>query len=448
MHQGRHARRMATLHFLFAILKNRFQNIIHCAMQAFLSVIFKHNEIPKEYRANFFHLYLDIGWFGLLSGSAVNFINIYATRLGATGFQIGMIGAVSAAVSLLAAIPAGRWIEKRNTGRAVFWASVVYRIGFFLWIPLPWLFNNQAQIWALILLTFLMAIPLTPLAVGFSALFAEAVPSDWRAHVAALRNIVLSVTFMAASLLSGYILKNVTFPLGYQIVFGIGALGAAMSSLHLYFIRPLPTDPHALPTKPEPDLGKQSVSPLQSLRLDIWKTRFRNVLLGLFAFHFSQYLAIPIFPIYNVRILKLNDSNIGIGTALFYLTVLLGSTQLRRIVHRIGHKNLTGWSVASMAAYPLILAASTHVWQFYVVSLIGGLSFSMVSGAYANYMLEHIPANDRPTHLAWYDIILNAAVLIGSLSGPALADQIGLSQALVIIAALRFLAGWAILKWG
>jgi MFS family permease len=417
-------------------------------MQALLSNIFKHNAVPKEYRSNFLHLYLDMAWFGLLSGSAVNFINVYATRLGATGFQIGLIGAVSAIVSLLAAIPAGRWIEKQNTGRAVFLASIIYRVGFFLWILLPRLFSNQAQIWALIILTFLMAIPLTPLAVGFNALFAESVPNDWRAHVAAVRNIVLSIVFMASSLLSGYILENVTFPIGYQIVFGIGALGAAMSSLHLYFIRPLQTDSPALPSQPDPDPVKQASSPLQSLRLDIWKTRFRNVLLGLFAFHFAQYLAIPIFPIYNVRVLELNDNHIGIGTALFYLAVLLGSTQLRKVVHRVGHKNLTGWSVASMAAYPLILAASTEVWQFYVVSLIGGLSFSMVSGAYANYMLEHIPANDRPTHLAWYNIILNAAVLIGSLAGPVLADQIGLSQALIIIAVLRFLAGWAILKWG
>jgi len=417
-------------------------------MQALLSKLFQHNDIPKEYRANFIHLYLDIGWFGVLSGSAVNFINVYATRLGATGFQIGLIGAVSAIVSLLIAIPAGRWIEKRNIGRAVFRSSVVYRLGFFLWILLPWLFSNEVQIWALIILTFLMAIPLTPLAVGFSALFAEAVPTDWRAHVAGVRNIVLSIAFMASSLISGYILKEIPFPIGYQIVFGIGAFGAAMSSLHLYFIKPLQTNSSALPPQPEMDSVKPGSSPFQALRLDIWKTHYRNVLLGLFAFHFAQYLAIPIFPIYNVRVLELNDNQIGIGTALFYLTVLVGSTQLRKIVHKLGHKNLTGWSVASMASYPLILSVSTEVWQFYAVSLIGGLSFAMVSGAYANYMLEHIPAHDRPTHLAWYNIILNAAILIGSLAGPTIADRIGLSEALVLIAILRFLSGLAILKMG
>jgi hypothetical protein len=63
-------------------------------------------------------------------------------------------------------------------------------------------------------------------------------------------------------------------------------------------------------------------------------------------------------------------------------------------------------------------------------------------------MLEHIPANDRPPHLAWYNIALNIAVLIGSLGGPAIADQIGLFNALILFSIMRFLAGIAILKWG
>jgi MFS family permease len=180
----------------------------------------------------------------------------------------------------------------------------------------------------------------------------------------------------------------------------------------------------------------------------VWKTHFRNILVTFFAFHFAQYLAVPIFPIYNVRVLELSDDHIGIGTACFYFTVLIGSTQLRRFAHRIGNKALTGWSAALMAVYPFLLSLSGEVWHFYAISLIGGLNFAMVSGSYANYMLEHIPADDRPSHLAWYNVILNAAILIGSLTGPIVAEQIGLSNALLLIAALRFLSGLFILKWG
>jgi MFS family permease len=307
-----------------------------------------------------------------------------------------------------------------------------------------------------------MAIPLTALGIGFNALFAEAVPGEYRAHVAGIRNVVLSIAFVATSLISGYILDHITFPTGYQIVFGIGFFGAAMSSLHLFFIRPVKNGSRTLyrqeasssttvqrrPPQPQPEATKPAASPLRTLRLDIWRTPFRNVLLGLFTYHLAQYLALPVFPLYNVHVLKLNDNHIGIGTALFYLTVLFGSTQLSRMVRRLGHKTVTGLGVAGMALYPFLLALSHQVWEFYAVSLIGGYIWALAGGAFANYMLEHIPPDDRPSHLAWYTIILNTAVLIGSLGGPLIADQMGLSGALILFALLRFLSGLGILRWG
>lgn len=417
-----------------------------------LTKLFQQSDIPNEFRSNFLHLYFDIGWFGVLSGSAISFLNIYATRIGATGFQIGLIGAMSAAVNLFLAIPAGRWLQTQHTGRAIFWTSILYRLGYIPFIFLPRLWNEQEQILAIIIITFLMAIPLTPLGVGFNALFAEAVPIEYRAHVAGIRNVMLSIAFIFTSLLSGYILDHVPFPTGYQIVFAIGTLGALMSSFHLYFIKPLPVDsptPYAPQGQAEPKIRRLFARNIfTSLRMDIWKTPFRNVLFALFALHFTQYIAIPIFPLYNVRVLQLSDDHIGIGTALFYLTVLLGSTQIRRLAQTFGNKNLAAWSVAGMALYPLLLAISHNAPHFYAVSLIGGLDFALLSGSYANYMLEHIPAHDRPSHLAWYTIILNAAVLIGSLGGPAIADVIGLSSALILFALLRFFAGIYMLKWG
>lgn len=413
--------------------------------------IFRQSDIPQKYQSNFIHLYLDIAWFGVLSGSAINFLNIYATRLGASALQIGLIGAMSAIVNLFLAIPAGRWIEKRHTGRAVFRSSVLFRVGYFLWIPLPWLFNEQGQILALIVLAFLMAIPYTPLGVGFNALFAEAVPERHRAHVASIRNITFAIAYMATSLASGYILENVIFPLGYQIIFGIGAFGAAMSSLHLYFVRPLQTEYTTTPPAPQAAPIPQTRSPRSIsslLRLDIWSSPFRNVLLALLAFHLTHFLTNPVFPLYNVRVLHLNDDHIGIGTALYYLTMLIGSLRFSRIAHRLGHKKVTGFGVASMAIYPLLLAFAHEVWQYYAISLLGGFTWAWVNGAYANYMLERIPPADRPSHLAWYTIILNFSLLASSLLAPLVVGQIGLAAALILFGILRILAGLGILRWG
>jgi hypothetical protein len=49
------------------------------------------------------------------------------------------------------------------------------------------MFTDQQQIWALIVITFFMAIPLTPLSVGFNALFGSV--RSYRFRVAGIRNV-------------------------------------------------------------------------------------------------------------------------------------------------------------------------------------------------------------------------------------------------------------------
>jgi MFS family permease len=417
-----------------------------------LRQFFNNPAIPGEYRQNFIHLYFDIAWFGILSGSAINFLNVYAARLGASGIQIGLLGAMPAVVSLFLSIPAGNWLQNRPVGKAVFWTAVLSRIGYFLWIPLPWLFGNQGQVWALTAIVLAMGIPMCGLSVGFNALFASAVPSEWRASVMGVRNVLQSLTFIISSLGTGYLLNHVSFPLGYQIVFGIGFLSAAMSTFHLFFVRP-PADP-GYSAKQEfnnpPDLHGviKRVNWHSILRLDIWRTPYRKILLVFLGFHLAQYLALPLFTVYTVNVIHLTDANIGLGTAFFYVTVLLGSTQLSRLEHMVGHHKLTGWGVIGLSFYPIAMGLSHTPLHYYILSIVGGFAWALVAGAYANYLLERIPVDDRPSHLAWYNIILNAAVLVGSLAGPVLAGFIGVGLSLIIFGALRLLAGMAILKWG
>ncbi len=407
--------------------------------------------VPHEFRANFIHLYFDMAWFGILSGTAMNFLSIYAARLGGSGFQIGLLAATSAFVNLILAMPASQVFQKRPIGRTVFWTSVIYRIGYLLWIPLPWLFANQGQIWVLIGITLLMGIPLTVQAIGFNALFAAAVPVDWRASVAGTRNMIYSVTYMLSALGAGWLLVHLVFPAGYQVVFGIGGFAAMMSCAHLFFVRIQASGPDApgrpaAPVQNSPEKPTERRSRLNSLRLDIWRTPFAGVLLAMLGLHLTQYLAIPLFPLFSVNVLHLTDQNIGIGTALYYLTSVVGSTQLNRVVRRLGHRKVTGLGFVIMSFYPGLMAfAHTADW-YYFVSIVGGLAWALMGSAYMNYILETIPENDRPAHLAWYSIILNTSILIGSLVGPLIAGFIGLAAALFIAGILRMAAGFAIFK--
>ncbi|GJM43109.1 MAG: hypothetical protein DHS20C20_33910 [Ardenticatenaceae bacterium] len=423
--------------------------------------------LPTEHRANFIHLYLDIAWYGVLSGSAIAFMTIFAARQGASGFQLGLLNAAPAVVNLAITLPAGQWLQTRSVSRTVFWMSFWHRLVYLPWIFVPLLGSGSFQIWVLISLVLLMSLPGTVLAVGFNAMFASAVPPEWRSHVTGRRNALLAVCYMAASLISGQLLDRLAFPLGYQVVFGIGLVGGMMSSLHLWFVRPSQTggyqNGHSLGDNARPGM-------MRSIGDGSWSgiglrffTRFRRrpllrsrVLSGpfgpivglLFLFHFAQFLAIPIFPLYWVNHLHLTDTEISLGNAVFYATVLLGSTQLTRITTRFQHKGVLLLGMLTMSLYPALTAVTQNLTVFLITSAVGGLSWSLAGGAIANYMLERIPEEERPSHLAWYNLALNGAILLGSMLGPLFAQHVGLATALGISAVCRFGAALVLRRWG
>ncbi len=76
--------------------------------------------LPTEHRANFIHLYLDIAWFGILNGSAIAFMTIFATRQGADGFQLGLLSAAPAILRRASWLPSptsGSGRHHRDSGR-------------------------------------------------------------------------------------------------------------------------------------------------------------------------------------------------------------------------------------------------------------------------------------------------------------------------------------------
>lgn len=432
-----------------------------------LTQLFKQDSVPENHRANFLHLYLDIAWYGILNASALSFISVYLVRIGGTAFQLGLMSAIPAVLAIVLAIPSGWWLRNRPVDRTTFWGAVLFRAFYLLWVPLPLLFSDPVQIWFVLGITLVMSVPGTVLAVGFNALFADAVPPEWRGQVVGIRNALLAVTFIVTSLICGVILEKVAFPYNYQIVFALGFLGAAMSTYHLHRVRltgdtprrvgrtlgdlAMPGGNRAMGDAIRPGVGLRFLTRLRSLRpprFSILRGPFRVVLFVMFAFHLTQYLAIPLFPIYWVDRIGLPDQILSLGNALFYGTVFIGSTQLARLIDKWGNHRVTVIGALMMAAYPGLTALTHGVGLYLVTSCVGGLAWSLAGGAMGNYLLDKIPAEERPGYLAWYMVALNVAVLLGSMVGPLISRGVGLSEALALIAVGRFFSAAAIWYWG
>jgi MFS family permease len=410
--------------------------------------------IPDQYRSNFFHLVGDIFWFGILNGTSLSFNTVYLTRIGGTAFHVGLLAAAPAIINMLFAIPFGSWLTRRDTAREVVISSILHRLFYLLWVPIPMLLSQHLQVWALIGITFIMYIPGTVLQVGFNDVFAEAVPSDWRGLVAGVRNAAQAATTILVSLICGQLLTRVAFPLNYEIVFFLGFLGSAVSSYHLWRVWKnlkaqngefIPPAPEQIPFW---EKLKTHLLPDFSAIKKAGGNHFWMVILCLFGFHLTQYLAIPVFPVYWVNDLHLTDSWISIGNSLFYALVFVISTQLARMASKYGNKHVIAFGLVLMGFYPAVMALDKSVTLFLLSSVIGGVGWGMAGGVIYNYLLENVPEGNRPPFLAVYNFVLYTAILVGSLGGPFISGIIGIPQALIVFGIGRALAGLALLRWG
>lgn len=418
--------------------------------------------LPDDLRRHAPHLYGDIAWYGLLAGSTIAFLSVYAARIGATAFQIGLLTAGPAAVNLMFTLPAGRWLQHRPIGSAVFWSAVSSRGLFLIYAMLPLLLASFVQIQVMIWATLLLTIPAVSLAIGFNALFAAAVPLEWRGYIVGRRNAMISLVYVITSLVSGFILTRMPIEIGYTIVFSIGALGAVMSTYHLSCLRDIRETPAEDPPRLRQTIGDRAqlrgVNAGQGvgervgvalraftrsgklLRVEVLRGGFGIVILALFTFHAAQFMPAALFPLRWVDELHFTDQQISIGTAVFHSCVLLGSLQFDRLARRFGNHTLTVFGTALLSIYPLFTAFMPNLFWYVITSILGGFAWALVGGALGNYLLEKVPSGDRPAYLAWYNLALNGAILIGALLGPLVAQLFNLQVALVLAFVFRLLA--------
>jgi MFS family permease len=418
-------------------------------------------------RSNFLHLYADVFWYGVLLGSSMAFIAVYASRLGAGSFQIGLLTAGPSVVNLLFSLPAGRWLEQRSLYRITYLTAFWNRLTYVFMIPLPWLFSDRVQVWMLVLISLIMSLPGTILAIAFNALFAEVVPAEFRAEVVGKRNALLAISTALASLGCGQLLDRISFPLNYQVVFTIGAIGAMMSTYHLWKIQPIR---HFNPNRnsaPIHDLARPGIPKLLDalrrpiglrhlllsndeplLRWDILRGKFGSFIAACLFFYIFVYLPIPLFPLFLVHDLHLSDGAISLGNALYYVSMLIFSLSLRRWSERLGNRRILAIGGLTIFLYPLFTGLAKNAILYWVGTFVSGSAWALANAGLVNRLMERVPEDDRPAHMALHNLVLNIGILVGSLLGPTFGEALGLRNAILFSVLLRLLGGVFLVIWG
>jgi MFS family permease len=382
-------------------------------------------------QANFYHLVMDIAWFGVAVAATSRFLSIYAIRLGANSDQLSMMTALPAVFMFIGSVLAGRWRARyEHTVSASLWPGFWFRFVFLLPAFTPLMPIEFQPVWLILSVT-IPAIPQGISSVIFLKLMRESVDQTRITELVSQRFTAMNIVLVISVLAYGVWLEKMPFPFSYQSMFFIAFLATLVSLWHVKRVQP-----QAVPL-PERNLPTTTFQPMSA-----WKNpEFRRVALivgaAWIAFH-------SVFSLVPLRIVKELGGSEGF-MALFGMVELGSAATMAflasRVIAKVGNRHLIAMAMTGTGIASLINALAPVPEVTLLAALINGAAWTAADIGLFGYLAENTP-NENAYTTAYYQVV-SVGIACGPWIGKILASDLGWSVASVLLvgAILRITAG-------
>ncbi|MBC8076716.1 MAG: MFS transporter, partial [Chloroflexales bacterium] len=374
-------------------------------------------------------LVLEIFWAALFMG-CVAFVAAYIIRLGGSNLLVSLLTAGAALVNALAALPFAAFLEGRARRRPwIIGSLAVVRLGHLGLIAVPYLAGEWAP-GAAVLLLVALNVPVALFTAGFLPMLADVVPLERRARVFSARNITLGATAAVTTFSMGLWLDRAPFPLNYQLLFAFGVVASCISTLYVARL----AIPDSAVVRSE---GRQRLS-ITTLREALRGQRpFTNLMVNTLIFNLAFWMAVPLQPIYFVRVLGASDAWIGLFTALVSGGTILGSLLWERQIRRLGFGGVLLRAALLSALYYLLIGLFPNLWVILLCGLFFGIVSSGVDLCHFNMLLEVCPPERRAFYIGLFVTVMNIGFCVAPLAVAPLTELIGARALVLALAGLR-----------
>ncbi len=377
--------------------------------------------------------YLEIACSGLATGIALNFVSVFAVRLGASEMVVGAVNSGPYLASLLWSLPTARLInDKRRLMPIMVVSLFLYRLTYLLIALVP-SFLSRAQAEAIAVISFLGGFPMVTVNIAVFTMLAQAIAPEHLARVVSRRFAIGGFTSIIALLLAGVWLERSSFPHNYQVVYAVAFLISIGSVWYVSRIKLL-----------------DKIAPAGAGRVLSWREQWQNLqrnrvfflfLISATFLHLSIYMVAPLYPILVVKKLGASDGWVSILLTLFTLTAVVGAWRMDWVIRRWGTRRTLAPTTLGLGIYTTLLALAPSVPFLVPVHFFGGFLSAGFNVGLANGLLEFSPEENRGDFVAAYMFAMNIAIFVGPLLGSMLSTLLGLIPALLVAAATRTASG-------
>lgn len=369
-----------------------------------------------------------------IAAAAAPYLPVFLARLGADNFAVGLLTSMPALAGLIFAVPIGQFLSRQKN--IVPWYSYVRFLVLLCYAftgLVPFLVQDQ-RILAILLIWAFATIPQTIVNLGFTIVMSEVAGPQGRLYLMSRRWSSLGITTAIVVAFAGIVLDRLPFPFNYQIVFIVLSLGGVVSFAFSSRI-----------TLPDQKLPVPGVKKSLRESAGVWiaklraEKKFVRVIGSQFVFRFGLAYALPLFPLYYVRILNASDESIGLITTVQGAVLLVAYYIWARVTKKRGVRFALLVTTLAVSIYPILLAFISAV---PLVILLSGIAATFAAGidlVFFDMVVESYPHEEAATFVGMQQTTVYFATFIAPFVATTVATTVDIPAALILAGVIRLI---------
>ncbi len=369
-----------------------------------------------------------------IAAAAAPYLPVFLARLGADNFAVGLLTSMPALAGLIFAVALGQFLQRQKNivpwySRARFFVILCYAFTGLV----PFLVADQ-RVLAILLIWAIATIPQTIVNLGFTIVMGSVAGPEGRMSLMSRRWSSLGITTAIVVAFAGFVLESLPFPFNYQLVFIALSMGGVLSfafSSRIYIPDQIPS---AAPRGQSP-----------RARIQVWLTKLRaekkfmRVIGSQFVYRFGLAYAIPLFPLYYVRVLNASDESIGLITTVQGAVLLVAYYVWARVTKKRGVRFALLVTTLAVAFYPIILAFTQAI---PLVILLSGIAATFAAGidlVFFDVVVSSYPHDEAATFVGMQQFTVYLGTFIAPFVATTLATTTSIPFALIVAGIIRLI---------
>jgi len=408
-------------------------------------------ERPQSERNAWLFL-LEAGFFAAVFNLTSPFLSMFAMKMGASDYQLGMVSALPGLLGMFCLIPGSLFVEScKDNKRVVAMLALLSAACYPLIALTPWL--GSAAVVAYLVMLGVIQLPAQVFIISWQSFFSDVIPAGNQNTVYARRQQVYTIVSVVVNFFAGiglsYLPKNelqsiTTYQIFFVFAFLLGIVQVWMIT-RIKGYQPHTTDMQS---------GWRAIvhALTESMKL-LWTNKpFRNFTIIAFVFHLTWHIGWTQFFLFQVQVLGANEAWLSYLNVASCVTSILTFGFWSKVIDKHGPRFPLLIGMLGLGLNPILNAISTSLWPLIPVHLLMGMTFSAFQLALFRNMLDAVPVHNKTLNIAIYTTILNISAFVMPIVGVSvihmwaqIMPQRAEAAALFMTGVLRLIAGGAMI---